>query len=111
MKLDTFRKMFPHGEPRYLLSSITAALLDAGGNSLGLVGVFLMPFEIMGKSFTHEVRVLKHVTEDIIGIHIIHKQLLFNNPVQRYVFFSISNSNCAISKGTRTFIPSLTKKM
>ena len=81
MRLDTFKKMFPNGQPRKLLSSITADLLDAGGNSLGLVGVFLMPFEIMGRSFMHEVRVLKHVTEDIIGIDLIHKQRLFYDPV------------------------------
>jgi hypothetical protein len=111
IKLDTFKKMFPNGHPRKLLSSITADLLDAGGNSLGLVGVFLMPFEIMGRSFMHEVRVLKHVTEDIIGIDLIHKQRLFYDPVQRDVFFSKSNSNCAISMATQTFMPSLTKKI
>ncbi len=44
MRLDTFKKMFPNGQPRKLLSSITADLLDAGGNSLGLVGVFFMNF-------------------------------------------------------------------
>ncbi len=55
IKLETFNKMFPNGQPRKLLSSITADLLDAGGNSLGMVGVFLMPFEIMGKTFMHEV--------------------------------------------------------
>jgi hypothetical protein len=57
IKLETFNKMFPNGHPRKLLSSIMADLLDAGGNSLRMVGVFLMPFEIMGKSFMHEVRV------------------------------------------------------
>jgi hypothetical protein len=36
-----------------------------------------MPFEIMGKSFMHEVQVLKHVTEDIIVIDLIYKQILF----------------------------------
>jgi hypothetical protein len=40
IKLDTFKKMFPNGQPRRLLSSITADLLDAGGNSLGKVGVY-----------------------------------------------------------------------
>ena len=111
IKLETFKKMFPNGQPRKLLSSITADLLDAGGNSLGMVGVFLMPFEIMGKTFMHEVRVLKHVTEDIIGIDLIHKQRLFYDPVQREVFFSKSNDNCAISMISQTFIPSLTKKI
>ncbi len=111
IKLDTFKKMFLNGHPQKLLSSITADLLDAGGNSLGLVGVLLMPFEIKGRSFMHEVRVLKHVTEDIIGIDLIHKQRLFYNRIQRDVFFSKSNSNCAISMATQTFMPSFTKKI
>ncbi len=65
----------------------------------------------MGRTFMHEVRVLKHVTEDIIGIDLIHKQRLFYDPVQRDVFFSKSNSNCAISMTTQTFMPALTKKI
>jgi hypothetical protein len=37
-----------------------------------MVGLFLMPFEIMGRTFMHKSRVLKHVTDDIIGIDLIH---------------------------------------
>ncbi len=58
-----------------------------------------------------EVWVLKHVTEDIIGIDLINKQCLFYDPVQREVFFSKSNNNSFISMMTQTFVPVLMKKI
>ena len=82
-----FNKLFPHGHPRQLFTSaISPDLLDASGNSLGLCGVFYVPMEMLGRKLYHEVRVLKHLTEDIIGIDLIHKQHLCYDPVNREVF-------------------------
>ena len=42
MRLDIFNKLYPCGHPRQLFTNaISLDLLDAGGNSLGLCGVFL----------------------------------------------------------------------
>ena len=69
MTMATFRNAFPHGTPRKLkTNAISDQLYDAGGNSLGCIGVFEMDFEILGRKFKHPVRVLQHVTENIIGI-------------------------------------------
>ena len=112
MKLSTFNKLFPKGHPRKLATSaISPDLLDASGNSLGLCGVFWVPMEIMSKQFYHKVRVLKHVTEDIIGIDLIHKQHLLYDPANREVFFSANHKNSVISIMTEEFMPALTKKI
>ena len=112
MKLSTFNKNFTHSHPRQLFTSaISPDLLDASGNSLGMCGVFWIPMEIMGRKFYHKVRVLKHVTEDIIGIDLIHKQHLLYDPVNRDVFFSANHKNSVISLMTEEFMPALTKKI
>ena len=112
MKVSTFNKMFPNGHPRQLrTNSISPDLLDAGGKSLGLCGVFYVPMEILGRKFNHEIRVLKHVTEDIIGIDLIHKQHLFYDPINRDVFFSQDHRNSVISIMSEVFMPAQTKKI
>ena len=112
MRLDTFNKLYPSGHPRQLFTNaISPDLLDAGGNSLGLCGVFWVPMTIMGRKFYHEVRVLKHLTEDIIGIDLIHKQHLFYDPIKREVFFSNDHSNSVISIMSEVHMPALSKKI
>jgi hypothetical protein len=69
--------MFPNGQPRKLLSSITADLLEASGNSLH-GGCIPDAIQNHGKNC---VQVLKHFTKDIIGINLIHKQRLFYGTV------------------------------
>jgi hypothetical protein len=112
MKISTFNKMFPNGHPRQLrTNAISPDLLDAGGRSLGLCGVFYVPMEILGRKFNHEIRVLKHVTEDIIGIDLIHKQHLFYDPINRDVFFSQDHRNSVMSVMSEVFMPAQTKRI
>ena len=53
---------------------------------LDYVVFFYVPMEMLGRKFYHEVRVLKHLTEDIIGIDLIHKQHLAYDPENREFF-------------------------
>ena len=88
MTMNTFRNAFPNGTPRKLrTNSISDELYDAGGKSLGCIGVFEMDFEVYGRRIKHPVRVLQHVTEDIIGIDFINTHHLWYDPVHREVFF------------------------
>ncbi len=48
MTMNTFRNAFPNGTPRKLrTNSISDELYDAGGKSLGCIGVFEMDFEVI----------------------------------------------------------------
>jgi len=47
-----------------------------------------MDFEVLGKKIKHPVRVLEHVTEDIIGIDFINTHHLWYDPVHREVFLT-----------------------
>jgi hypothetical protein len=87
MSMATFRNAFPHGTPRKLkTNAISDQLYDAGGNSLGCIGVFEMDFEVLGRKFKHPVRVLQYVTEDIIGIDFINTHHLWYDPENREIF-------------------------
>ena len=57
------------------------------------------------------MRVLKHVTEDIIVINLIHKQHLFYDPINLDIFFSSDNRNSVISIISEVFMPAQTKKI
>jgi len=89
MSMNTFRNAFPNGTPRKLrMNSISDELYDAGGKSLGCIGVFEIDFEVHGRRIKHPVRLLQHVTEDIIGIDFINTHHLWYDPVHREVFFN-----------------------
>ncbi len=69
MTMNTFRNAFPNGTPRKLrANSISDELYDAGGKSLGCIGVYEMDFEVHGRRIKQPVRVLQHVTEDIMEL-------------------------------------------
>jgi hypothetical protein len=110
MTLNTFRNAFPNGTPRKLrTNSISDELYDAGGKSLGCIGVFKMDFEVFGKRIKHPVRVLQHVTEDIIGIDFINTHHLWYDPVHREVFFNKTKNTATLSLMSETHLPCLSK--
>ena len=110
----TFNKMYPKHHPRQLKHNILAAdLHDAGKNSLELFGVFEMDFEILGRKFKHEVRVLKKLTQDIIGIDLIHKQHLQYDTVNREIFWAqqTKQNTAVLSLTEEIYIPEMTKQV
>jgi hypothetical protein len=68
--------------------NISDELYDASGKSLGCIGVYEMDSEVHGRRIKHPVRVLQHVTEDIIGIDFINTHHLWYDPVHREVFLT-----------------------
>ena len=110
MTMNTFRNAFPNGTPRKLrTNSISDELYDAGGKSLGCIGVFEMDFEVHGRKIKHPVRVLQHVTEDIIGIDFINTHHLWYDPVHREVFFNKAKDTATLSIMSETHLPCLSK--
>jgi len=105
LTLATFLESFPKGHPR-VNNSASGDLRDAGGNSLGLYGIFNVPLTILGRRFYHEVTVLKHLTEDIIGIDIIHQQKLAYDTEKREVFYN-NSAGSALAVTSSTFLPAL----
>jgi len=82
--MNTFRNAFPNGTPRKLrTNSISDELYDARGKSLGCISVYEMDFEVHGRRTKQPVRVLQHVTEDIIRIDFINTHHLRYDPVHR----------------------------
>jgi len=103
---NTFRNAFPNGTPRKLrTNSISDELYDAGGKSLGCIGVFEMDFELFGRKIKHPVRVLQHVTEDIIGIDFINAHHLWYDPVHQEVFFNKTKNTATLSVMSETHLP------
>ena len=112
MSMATFRNAFPHGTPRKLkTNAISDQLYDAGGNSLGCIGVFEMDFEILGRKFKHPVRVLQYVTEDIIGIDFINTHHLWYDPENREIFFNKTRNKATLSLMKDLVLPELSKSI
>jgi len=110
MTMNTFRNAFPNGTPRKLrTNSISDELYDAGGKSLGCIGVFEMDFEVFGRRIKHPVRVLQHLTEDIIGIDFINTHHLWYDPVHKEVFFNKTKNTATLSLMSETHLPCLSK--
>ena len=56
---------------------------DAGGNDLGYKGTFMVEMEIFGRQVEHDLVVLEHVQDYILGSDFIHKHLLTYDPSVR----------------------------
>jgi len=110
MTMNTFRNAFPNRTPQKLrTNSISDELYDAGGKSLGCIGIFEMEFKVLGRKIKHPVRVLQHVTEDIIGIDFINMHHLWYDPVDREVFFNRTKNIATLSLMSETHLPALKK--
>ena len=68
-----------------------------------------MDFEVYGRRIKHPVRVLQHVTEDIIGIDFINTHHLWYDPVHKEVFFNKTKNTATLSIMSETHLPCLSK--
>jgi len=110
MTMNTFINAFPTGTPRKLrTNSISDELYYAGGKFLGCIGVYQMDFKIFGRRIKHSVRVLQHVTDDIIGIDFINAHHLWYDPVHHEVFFNKTKQTATLSMMSETHLPCLSK--
>ena len=73
MNPKAFHELFPN---KVLNSksrnSNSTNLRDAGGNSLGLYGIFTLPLTILGKTIEHEISICDKITDSIIGADFIN---------------------------------------
>ena len=110
-----YKHMFPNGLKPSMTKLFTPGSLkklklsDAGGNSLGLFGIFPMTMTILGKTFTHEVWVCDKITDLIIGIDLIHKFHLGYDTYSRSVQWQTEPIN-SVSSLTKDSVLSLTKR-
>ena len=86
MNTKAFYELFPN---KVLNSksrnSNSTNLRDAGGNSLGLYGIFTLPLTILGKTIEHEIWVCDKITDSIIGADFINKYHLSYDTLSRSV--------------------------
>ena len=116
MPEKTFRKMFsPGNRPSPLPRKETDyELKDAGGNDLGLLGTYLLTFNIRGRSVQHEVVVLKNLTDSILGADFMHRHhLSYDAYARQYIWADEPRkwTNAIFSASERTFIPALQTKV
>jgi len=78
MTMNTFQNAFPIGTPRKLkTNSISDELYDAGGKSLGCIGVYEMDCEVLGRKIKHPVRVSSTTCHRRHNRNRLHKCSLF----------------------------------
>ena len=82
-------------------------LTDAGGNSLGLHGIFPLQLSLLGKNFQHEVWVCDKVTDFILGIDFIEKHCLQYDTLSRSIYFASTPQNAVLSLSKAITFPSL----
>ena len=71
---------------------------DAGGNDLGYKGTFMVEMEIFGRQVEHDLVVLEHVQDYILGSDFIHKHLLAYNPSSRDFEWKLPPTNTGTLK-------------
>jgi len=82
-------------------------LRDAGGNSLGLWGIFSMQINVLGKSIAHDVWVCEKINDLILGSDFILKHNLAFDTVKRSYFWQTAPASSVISLTEETHFPAL----
>jgi len=86
-------------------------LRDAGGNSLGLWGIFSMQINVLGKSIAHDVWVCEKINDLILGSDFILKHNLAFDTVKRSYFWQTAPASSVISLTEETHFPALSTKI
>ena len=104
-----FHTLFPHGISRTVSANVPSLnLQDAGGNSLGLYGIFTIDFLIMGKTIQHEIWVCDKITDHIIGYDFIKKHNLAFDTMSEQVHWYRQPHPSVLSLSHETNFPALT---
>ncbi len=56
---------------------------DTIGNVLGYKGTYLVPMQILSRKVMHDLVVLEHSQNNILGIDFIHEHILSNNSIRQ----------------------------
>jgi hypothetical protein len=116
MPESTFRKMFSTGnrpEPLPKKNS-DLELQDAGGNDLGMKGIYLLDMNINGRRVQHEVVVLTNLTDSILGADFMHRHHISYNAYTRSFNWADQHeswTNAVFSANEHITIPALQTKV
>jgi hypothetical protein len=108
-----YKHLFPNGLKPIMTKNYTPDTLkklklhDAGGNSLGLFGIFPMTMTMLGKTVTHEIWVCDKITDMIIGIDFIHKFHLGYDTFSRSIQWQTGPQGSILSLTKVTQFPAL----
>ncbi len=84
---------------------------DAGGNDLGYRGTYLVPMQIFGRKIMHDLVILDHVQDYILGIDFIKQHALSYNSLQDKCFWETPPIDSGILKTQeRIFIDALSSR-
>ena len=92
-------------KPRPIKSEHGKELQGAGGSSLGLQGIFLIPLKILNRTISHEVCVCKNVSDRILGIDFFQKHNLQYDTRRRKVYFDKPKPESVVSVSSETHFP------
>ena len=102
-----FRKIPVHLRPAKLASGSDRRFVGAGGETLDVRGVFILPISLLGRQVEHPFRVIRNLHEPvIIGADFINRQHLGYNPCTKEVHWAgPGEDNSEIRVSAVTVIP------
>ncbi len=84
---------------------------DAGGNDLGYKGTYLVPMQILGRKIMHDLVILDHVQDYILGINFIKQHAMSYNSLKEKCFWETSPIDSGILQAQeRIFIDTLSSR-
>jgi hypothetical protein len=84
---------------------------DAGGNDLGYKGTYLVPMQILGRKIMHDLVILEHVQDQILGIDFIKQHTMSYNSLQEKCFWETPPIDSGILRAQeRLFIDALSSR-
>jgi hypothetical protein len=83
MTAESFKAAFPHSKPCRVQN--TQHCTAASGNQMNSLGIFEIDLQIKGKNFTHTVNIIDQLTDNIIGIDLMHKHKIHYDVQTRQV--------------------------
>jgi hypothetical protein len=84
---------------------------DAGGNDLGYKETYLVPMQILGRKIMHDLVILEHIQDHILGIDFIKQHAMSYNSLQEKCFWETPPIDSGIIQAQeRIFIDALSSR-
>jgi hypothetical protein len=78
MPFKPFKRIYGSAKPKKLPEK-KLHIRDTGGNDLGYKGTYLVPMQILGRKVMHDLVVLDHVQDHMLGNDFIKQRCLSYN--------------------------------
>ena len=110
MPFKAFKRIYGTAQPKKIDAKLN--IRDAGGNDLGYQGTYLLPMQLMGKKIMHDIVVLEHLQDNIIGIDCINKHFLgYSAYKQSPVWETPPIDSGNLSTSERVYLDALSSKI